>query len=464
MHFRADDETDIFDAQDEFIQARKQIRAQGKTRFDRLSSIVTDIVYVEHVIKAYELPAICNERCGRWYVPQDKIAAAVYFKSTDGHTDHCKFSLRRLNMHVLPIVGSHKGVIIVDSTRRGKRMPDALSKTIPIWCCVINRAASILLKKDWSPEALTLYTPPKVVSQNEQNTIERQLDGFVRDLLATGIDSCLFKDLDKPLRPMWLTPDSTIQHVEDRFVTADFYPIVLVTASKRVPDGIERQEGYTYIQGAADDEEMWAGGLTPLLFWRYREELLKDSSNECIRRCVEHNQNEIRTDRASTRVQIGQTGIYLASEISSNDLVDFLIIDLSSVPTLTDMADNPLYHHTPMVGGKKGASHLRETFSRVESVVSTHYAASCIDNRSTSILLTDEEDCKAKACLIALQILVQFHDSVGAVLPSRCKIIDKELIRQRLVPVVNARAGLNPPRASLKSLNEYLMSGAFRRS
>ena len=27
----------------------------------------------------------------------------------------------------------------MDSTRRGKRFPDSMSKTIPIWTCVLNR-------------------------------------------------------------------------------------------------------------------------------------------------------------------------------------------------------------------------------------------------------------------------------------------------------------------------------------
>lgn len=30
--------------------------------------------------------------------------------------------------------------MIVDSTRKGKRFPDSMSKTIPIWTCVLNRA------------------------------------------------------------------------------------------------------------------------------------------------------------------------------------------------------------------------------------------------------------------------------------------------------------------------------------
>lgn len=30
--------------------------------------------------------------------------------------------------------------MIVDSTRKGKRFPDSMSKTIPTWTCVLNRA------------------------------------------------------------------------------------------------------------------------------------------------------------------------------------------------------------------------------------------------------------------------------------------------------------------------------------
>ena len=36
----------------------------------------------------------------------------------------------------------HGCAMIVDSTRRGKRFPDALTKTVPIWCAVINRAVA----------------------------------------------------------------------------------------------------------------------------------------------------------------------------------------------------------------------------------------------------------------------------------------------------------------------------------
>jgi len=53
-------------------------------------------------------------------------------------------------------------------------MPDALSKTIPIWCAVMNR----LLFPDL-PGAHALYTPPRVVGGPEHAQIEARLAGFV---------------------------------------------------------------------------------------------------------------------------------------------------------------------------------------------------------------------------------------------------------------------------------------------
>ena len=55
-------------------------------------------------------------------------------------------------------------------------MPDALSKTIPIWCAVMNR----LLFGDQG-QAIRLYTPVTVVAPSEQSQIESRLDEFVSD-------------------------------------------------------------------------------------------------------------------------------------------------------------------------------------------------------------------------------------------------------------------------------------------
>lgn len=55
-------------------------------------------------------------------------------------------------------------ILIVDSTRQGKRLPDALAKTIPIWCAVVNRTvlkiSDNLPSKSQTEVEWGLYTPP----------------------------------------------------------------------------------------------------------------------------------------------------------------------------------------------------------------------------------------------------------------------------------------------------------------
>lgn len=76
---------------------------------NRIRSIDQDARFVLNVAEAYQLPLIANERCGSWYVPPDRKAGSAYFKSTDGHTGEWSFSLRRLNLHVLDIIGREGG-------------------------------------------------------------------------------------------------------------------------------------------------------------------------------------------------------------------------------------------------------------------------------------------------------------------------------------------------------------------
>ena len=63
--------------------------------------------------------------------------------------------------------------IIVDSTRRGKAMPDALSKTIPIWCAVINLVLFGHAK---------LFLPREMVGASETAQIQEKIDGWAKDL------------------------------------------------------------------------------------------------------------------------------------------------------------------------------------------------------------------------------------------------------------------------------------------
>ena len=58
-------------------------------------------------------------------------------------------------------------------------MPDALSKTVPIWCLVINRLL-------FPEETHALHTPDGVVSASEHAQMEARVNGFVAEAEVCG--------------------------------------------------------------------------------------------------------------------------------------------------------------------------------------------------------------------------------------------------------------------------------------
>ncbi|KAI6713736.1 hypothetical protein JHW43_003763 [Diplocarpon mali] len=178
---------------------------------NRLESIRHDAAFARQVADAYARPLITNERCGSWYVEPEMKSGSAYFK----------------------------------------RMPDALSKTIPVWCAVLNR---VLFPNE--PQLHNLYTPPQVVSQSEHAQMTSLLPTFVDALRALKISlDDLRPHISKALRPVWITPDSEIAPTSEVF--EDYHPV-----------------------GAGDDTENWAHGLTPSLFWGNKDVLLSSPENE----------------------------------------------------------------------------------------------------------------------------------------------------------------------------------------
>lgn len=76
-------------------------------------------------------------------------------------------------------------------------MPDSLSKTVPIWCCVLNR----VLFPD-QPEHHSLYVPPNVVSDSERSQMLARVPSFVASFRELNLDlASLRGQVTKPLRP-----------------------------------------------------------------------------------------------------------------------------------------------------------------------------------------------------------------------------------------------------------------------
>ncbi|KAD6454954.1 hypothetical protein E3N88_09660 [Mikania micrantha] len=288
-------------------RASRTIKRKQSSLFNSLSSIHEDSIFVSEIAQLWpELPLVANLRCGLWYAK--KFHSSCYFKSTDGHTNNLSFNTSRLNLHAATLAGQRGGCMIVDSTRKGKRFPDSMSKTIPIWACVLNRAilnyrnkmkginkpkeggtssaqncgTTVQESLEWDPSLhLPLWVP-----DTEKIRIDSKLNEWVTVLEKSGVDIASISSLlKKPLRPLWISQKTVIwlNEVPD-YNDWDFTPIILISAS--ASSDIYRQKTssefcWNYIAGAGDDEESWARGLTPVLFWNNVYDIISSGPDVC---------------------------------------------------------------------------------------------------------------------------------------------------------------------------------------
>lgn len=127
---------------------------------------------------------------------------------------------------------------------------------------------------------------PLWVPDTERARIELNIDGWVKQLESSGADiSSISSLLRKPLRPLWISQKTVIWLNEvPEYDSWDFTPIILISAS--ATSDICRQKtssefSWNYIAGAGDDEESWARGLTPTLFWNNVYDLISSGPDLC---------------------------------------------------------------------------------------------------------------------------------------------------------------------------------------
>ncbi|XP_037493183.1 uncharacterized protein C3F10.06c isoform X2 [Jatropha curcas] len=309
-------------------RAVRTIKRRDNTLYNALRSIYEDSIFVGEIAQLWpELPLLANLRCGLWYSP--KFYGTCYFKSTDGHTNNWSFNTSRLNLHVAQLAGQKGGCIIVDSTRKGKRFPDSMSKTIPIWTCVLNRSILNHINKmrdngtmmeeemDTSDDAenkrlasqnwdCSLHLP-LWVSETEKAAIEDRIEEWTKQMEDSGADIALIAScLKKPLRPLWISQKTVIwlNEVPDHD-SWDFTPIILVSASSSSSIYQHRttsEFSWNYIAGAGDDEESWARCLSPSLFWHHAYDIISSGPDLCNQKVADI----VEKDRVY-RAQRGQT-------------------------------------------------------------------------------------------------------------------------------------------------------------
>jgi tRNA A64-2'-O-ribosylphosphate transferase len=362
-------------------------------------------------------------------------------------------------------------------------MPDALSKTIPIWCSVLNRS----LFPD-TVECHELYTPPQIVSSSEHAQINARLNDFLLSFLALDIDrETLRAQITKPLRPMWVTPESYISFEDTIF--EDYHPIICCTASRRVPGG-EISEG-GYIQGSGDDTENWAFGLTPPVYWANKRLLLSASESklpELISELIASSSSSS-INQASRLASIPPTTSLLITDLMTvaSQPADKHRLTITIHPELTLPNDaQPTPHNLPIALGphKLGSRNLRTELPNIINFVSKHVSHDDPETNNptpeTSIAVACSSASRDHSVGVALALLCLFYNDSGQLVgrkdgpgshesngelreqgsESQGSVeakINKLYIRRRLGWIVTAMPDANPSGATLQSVNWFLM-------
>ncbi len=464
-------------------ELRKKEKDERKSNLglkNRLLSIIHDHDYLvkfkDEYFGGYNIPLIPNERCGLWYMKPSEYTTTAYFKSTDGHNNEWDFSTRRLNFHLLPLLENSNSLGIVDSARSGKRIPDSLSKTIPIWCAILNKAS--FPRKSWND----LLALPPDISPTEKSGILAKLPFLLQKFQNLKLETVCLK---RPLRPCWIYPGCRLKKTNLATLLApdqEFQPLFLITVSIECRDGSLRYPHFTYIQGAADDHELWAHDFDYSMLWEHID-LFSDekvSQDEINRRSqiLAQKMHKISTnsvvpaqygvlwnlDDVSRMTEHLYVGSLLRTPLKiptcwNNDQFDLVMLfDEDVTLTKTDEADcHNFFKHVkvyPLTSGKKVSSRkLRILLPEIiEVITAVLYGRS--DPRILLLCRTGDDI----SIGVLLTCLVSFYDEVWHLMPYPTGIhVDKKLIHKHLARIVETKR-VQPSRATLNSVNYYLMS------
>lgn len=470
---------------------KKELRRDALLVKNRLQSIIHDARFVESLVEFIGFPLVPNERCGLWYVDSQKAAETAYFKSTDGHMGQWSFLLRRLNLHLLPLLGKSDGLMVVDSTRKGKLMPDALLKTVPIWCAVINTIMLEDLKED--DEMISdsflrdlrannwLLTPREMVSPGEHNEMCKRIPDFAREAKKLGVltKERIIRDLGKikPLVPQWWYPGCHQLSHDFYFSVADnYFTLSCIVASKKTAETstvtVRRDQktvSWPYIQGAADDHELWAtekvcgGHLLPEFAWKslFHSADLVDpetsyifdwfSDNDVVERInvlYEQQTSEapsldisfVKNGKNDTRIALGKIGQHTDFSLVCGFQKVVVLSDSFRVQNVPEKETSRVVHFALSLS-KKGAKQLREILPLLIPLLEGAILVLCDTGSDLSV-----------GVVLAL-LCTRYNLLWEQKNPEKAT---KDTVRQHLALLLDVRK-VNPSRNTLQSVNTYVM-------
>ena len=509
-----------FNNNNKLHKLQRNVKQERNSIRDHLKSIVMDSKFIYTLNNMLpEFKIIGNLRNGVWYIPESLKEGECYFKSTDGHDNIWNFSLTRMNLNLYKIAyEKNQGCIVVDGTRRGKDFPDSLSATIPIWCSILNYISG-------STPIIEFDAPPWFGSSTI-NQIEHRLQQLIKELPVQIkeyiIQQCRESNSNQlPLRPIWVHRNSLDGCFDFRGDYADtlldfefeneneagsngsgrgrgrgYVPLVLYSASSVVTEGQHaEQHSWTYIQGAGDDEEEWAKGLTPHVFWRHYDTILAYEDALQVDEAVENIINNPKKDEKKEKkgensndilIPIGKSGLYLGDRLQNthdNHLLDegmsLIVINnnnyIQDSPSSPDASEstsvsftNPhsFIHHS----SNKLEIYLGSTLERPNRAVWSQVLKECVtfagrhrtEGRRIGILCEDgKRACVTVAMVVLLSYpsLFSFGLSLDLEMDTDIELqIRKKDVKEVLLRLQSVHPTAAPPRSLMKIVNDFFMS------
>lgn len=171
--------------------------------------------------------------------------------------------------------------------------------------------------------------------------------------------------------------------------------------------------GNGYIQGAGDDSEGWAHGLTPYLFWKHKSQLLgvkEENMADSIYEII-HAEILVAASHGSDAFKIGSTGLHVGTlpEAQQVQHYDGIVICSAAPPKWLESEDQALgkrqFLHFKCSDGKLGSRSLRTHLPRLQP-----FMASLATHVQSPKLLFACPTGKDLSVGVALTVLVMFFD------------------------------------------------------
>lgn len=336
-------------------------------------------------------------------------------------------------------------------------MPDALSTTVPIWCTVLNLA---LLPAH--PLSSKLFLPPHLPPSTHAQ-VSALIPTFLASLRALDLDVLSRCRLSKPLRPLWVTPDSTLDPDPDPDADGslldDYRPVVCCTASRTVR-GSEMDEG-GYVQGAADDAENWSCGLTPALFWEKVDELLaapEADLPDLIASLVAQRESARSDQTTSSRKLLTPHLSVCPLPLDAPGAPNVCHIALGSAPTpQASWIRSPAHMDVGLGSHKTGSRNLRLALPEICAFAARFLqrAAALGTTAQVTVACDSGRDVSVGAALALSCYLFDEHGEFRV--PGHDLSFTKTLVKARLGAIMSAFPEANPSRQTLQSVNSFLM-------